>query len=70
MSILEIAEELRKIAEKKAKETGLTVQEVWSDSIKELDDFLEKKKKNNNKKLKSQLLFFFKYNTYYSTNYI
>ena len=37
MSILEIAEELRKIAEIKSKETGKSIQEVWEESVKELD---------------------------------
>lgn len=37
MGILEIAEELRKIAENKAKETSKTVQEVWEESVKELN---------------------------------
>lgn len=37
MSILEVAEELRKIAEIKSKETGKSIQEVWDESVKELD---------------------------------
>ena len=37
MSILEIAEELRKIVEIKSKETGKSIQEVWEESVKELD---------------------------------
>lgn len=37
MSILEKAEQLRKIAEKKSKETGKSVCEVWEEAIKELD---------------------------------
>ena len=37
MSILEVAEELRKIAEIKSKETGKSIQEVWEESVKELD---------------------------------
>lgn len=37
MGILEIAEALREIAENKAKETGKTVQEVWEESVKELN---------------------------------
>ena len=37
MSILEIAEQLREIAERKSKETGKPVQEVWEEAVKELD---------------------------------
>ena len=45
MSILEIAEELRKIAEKKSEETGLTIQEIWSDAVKELNELYEKRER-------------------------
>ena len=37
MGILEIAEELRNIAERKSKETGKPVQDVWEEAVKELD---------------------------------
>ncbi len=43
MSILEIAEQLREIAERKSKETGKTVQEVWEEAVKELDSLYREK---------------------------
>lgn len=36
MSILEMAEELKSVLERKAKETNKSIQEVWKDSVKEL----------------------------------
>lgn len=46
MSILEKAEQLRKIAERKSKETGKSVSEVWEESIKELEKLFQE---NENK---------------------
>ena len=37
MGILELAEELREIAERKSKESGKSIQEVWEEAVKELD---------------------------------
>lgn len=37
MSILEMAEQLREIAERKSRETGKSISEVWEEAIKELD---------------------------------
>lgn len=42
MGLLDAAEQLRKIAEKKAKEKGVSVQEVWCEAVKELDSIFKK----------------------------
>ena len=47
MSILEVAEELRKIAEIKSKETGKSIQEVWEESVKELDRIYKEREEDD-----------------------
>jgi len=41
MNILEIADQLRKLAEERARETGKSLQEVWNETVRELDDIFK-----------------------------
>lgn len=41
MNILEIAEQLRSLAEERARKTGKSLQEVWNEAVKELDDIFK-----------------------------
>ncbi|CEP45564.1 Uncharacterised protein [[Clostridium] sordellii] len=41
MNILEIADQLRKLAEERARETGKSLQEVWNEAVRELDDIFK-----------------------------
>ena len=43
MNILEIADELRGLAEERARETGRSSQEVWNESVRELDNIFKNK---------------------------
>lgn len=37
MNILEISDQLRALAEERARETGKSLQEVWNEAVKELE---------------------------------
>lgn len=41
MNILEIADQLRALAEKRAIESGRSSQEVWNEAVKELDNIFK-----------------------------
>lgn len=41
MNILEVANQLREVAEKRAKETGRSTQEVWNEAVKELNNIFK-----------------------------
>ena len=41
MNILEIADQLRKLAEERARGTGKSLQEVWNEAVRELDDIFK-----------------------------
>ncbi|CEK40056.1 hypothetical protein [Paraclostridium sordellii] len=43
MNILEIANQLRELAEERTRETGKSFQEVWNEAVRELDDIFKNK---------------------------
>ncbi|MGX4601678.1 hypothetical protein [Faecalimicrobium sp. JNUCC 81] len=45
MGLLKVAEQLKKIAEEKAKEKGVSIQEAWIEAVKELDNIYKENEK-------------------------
>lgn len=45
MNILEIANQLRELAEERARETGRPLQEVWNEVVKELENIFKNEEK-------------------------
>ena len=60
MNILEIADQLRKLVEERARETGKSSQEVWDEAVKELDNMFKNEEnkyqqRKQNIKLKTKI---------------